>query len=74
MFTTILIGLGTVCLWFALTHIGGLLKFLLGSGFIGLFILTLLVLWIYTPLGLISITFILLGAMVLFGHLIGAHK
>ena len=74
MFTTILIGLGTVCLWFALKHIGGLLMFLLGSGFIGVFILALLVLWIYTPLGLISITFILLGAMVLFGHLIGAHK
>ena len=74
MITTILIGLGTVCLWFALKHIGGLLTFLLGSGFIGVFILALLALWIYTPLGLISITFILLGAMVLFGHLIGAHK
>ena len=74
MFTLITFTLGTVCLWFALTHVGGLLKFLLGSGFIGVFILALLALWVYTPLGLVSITFILLGAMVLFGHLIGAHK
>ena len=74
MFTLITFTLGTVCLWFALTHVGGLLKFLLTSGFIGVFILVALVLWVYTPLGLVSITFILLGAMVLFGHLIGAHK
>jgi len=74
MFTLITFTLGTACLWFAITHVGGLLSVLLGSGFIGVCILALLVIWIYTPLGLVSITFILLGAMVLFGHLIGAHK
>ena len=74
MFTLITFALGTVCLWFAITHVGGLLKVLLGSGFVGVFILALLMLWVYTPLGLVSITFILLGAMVLLGHLLGAHK
>ena len=74
MMTAILIGLGTLCVYFFTTHVVKLVVFLATSGVVGIVIAATLAIWLFTDLGLVGASFLLLGGMVLFGQLIGAHK
>jgi hypothetical protein len=51
-----------------------LVVFLASSGVVGLVITAVLALWMFTDVGLVAATWLLLGGMVLFGHVIGAHS
>ena len=74
MMITILLGLATLCVFFFIGHVWKLTVFLATSGVVGVFIAATLYLWFTTGLGLIGSVFVLLGGMVLFGQLIGAHS
>ena len=74
MMTAILLGLGTLCVYFFIGHVRRLAVFLLTSGVVGLVIAATLFIWVTTDVGLVGSVFLILGAMVLFGQLIGAHS
>ena len=74
MMTAILLGLGTLCVYFFIGHVLKLVVFLATSGVVGLVITAVLALWMFTDVGLVAATWLLLGGMVLFGHVIGAHS
>ena len=74
MMTAILIGLGTLCVYFFTAHVVKLVVFLATSGIVGVVIAAVLAIWLFTDIGLVGSTWLLLGGMVLFGHLIGAHN
>ena len=74
MMTAILLGLGTLCVYFFLGHVLRLAVFLLTSGVVGVVIAATLYIWVTTDVGLVGSVFLLLGGMVLFGQLIGAHS
>ena len=74
MMTAILLGLGTLCVYFFLGHVLKLVVFLSTSGVVGVLIAATLYIWVTTDVGLVGSVFLLLGGMVLFGQLIGAHS
>ena len=74
MMTAILLGLGTLCVYFFLGHVLKLVVFLSTSGVVGVVIAATLYIWVTTDVGLVGSVFLLLGGMVLFGQLIGAHS
>lgn len=74
MMTAILLGLGTLCVYFFLGHVLKLTVFLASSGVVGILIATTLYIWVTTDVGLVGSVWLILGGMVLFGHVIGAHS
>ena len=74
MMTAILLGLGTLCVYFFLGHVLKLTVFLASSGVVGILIATTLYIWVTTDVGLVGSVWLILGGMVLFGHMIGAHS
>jgi len=74
MMTAILLGLGTLCVYFFIGHVLKLVVFLASSGVVGVVIAAVLTIWLTTDVGLVGATWLLLGGMVLFGHMIGAHS
>ena len=74
MMTAILLGLGTLCVYFFLGHVLRLAVFLLTSGVVGVVIAATLYIWVTTDVGLVGTVWLILAGMVLFGQLIGAHS
>ena len=74
MMTAILLGLGTLCVYFFMSHVLRLVVFLATSGVVGIVIAATLYIWVATDVGLLGASFLMLVGLVLFGHLIGAHS
>ena len=74
MMTAILLGLGTLCVYFFIGHVLKLVVFVSTSGVVGVIIAVTLYIWVTTDVGLVGATWLILGGMVLFGQLIGAHS